>query len=860
MSNYLSKHGYVIRKENYQKSELSKLKVELRARPLTDDKFTKNGDSSYPIYIETKNKLYIPKMFGINKFGFPDTVLENYEGKEWEEEHEFTGALLDRQIEPVNALLDACHTKGGGILSAGTGVGKCMKIDTPILMFDGSVKMVQDITVGELLMGDDSKSRNVLSLARGQDLMYEIIPVKGESYTVNQEHILCLKASSYPHLSYSNKRKYFTIEWLENNEFCNKYIGYNENNKNEKEKEANNLLKSIKCEQILEITVKDYIKLSKYKKRKLKGYKVPINFPEKQLDFDPYIIGFWLGGSEITIKYFKENLQQYNCYLQYINNKSSESKHIPLEYKCNSRENRLRLLAGLLDSHCSLTKNKYTLDFIQKSEKLIDDIIYLARSLGFACYKSKECLGEYKEDDYFRIYISGNTEEIPTLYQRKKTNVRKQIKDVLVTGIMVKEVGYDNYYGFTLDGNRRYVMGDFTVTHNTVMGLYVLSKLKAKTIIIVNKIPLMHQWKAEIQQFFPSVKVGILQGQKNVDTECDIVIGMLQSLARIDYPDELFKDFKCLIFDEAHNSPSLHFSKVLFKLCCKYTIGLSATPNRADGCEYVFKWHLGDIVYETKVTRKGLPPIIKLLKIDTNEYKEVSILNKFTGQKQIQFTSMLSELVEMPKRNTLIIELIKDLIKNDTGRKILVLSDRRTHLLNIKDLLDKDLNITFTYGLFLGAMKQKELDKGRSCQIILATFAAFKEGVSEKELNCLILTSPKKYIGHLGNKTIKKESGGMEQIVGRIFRKDHIERNPVIIDLQDNFSVYKSQGNSRKIFYKEHFTNAIYEDLSINLDENENVSVSFIKSKKKSKKQEVEETEKNNNLNSIMKYCILDDD
>jgi hypothetical protein len=37
------------------------------------------------------------------------------------------------------------------------GTGKCHTFDTPILMYDGSVKMVQDIVVGDKVMGDDSK-------------------------------------------------------------------------------------------------------------------------------------------------------------------------------------------------------------------------------------------------------------------------------------------------------------------------------------------------------------------------------------------------------------------------------------------------------------------------------------------------------------------------------------------------------------------------------------------------------------------------------------------------------------------------------------------------------------------------------
>jgi hypothetical protein len=69
----------------------------------------------------------------------------------------------------------------GLLLYHGLGSGKCHAKDTPIMMSDGTIKLVQDIQVGELLMGDNSKPRKVLSLARGKDKLYDIIPVKGEN-------------------------------------------------------------------------------------------------------------------------------------------------------------------------------------------------------------------------------------------------------------------------------------------------------------------------------------------------------------------------------------------------------------------------------------------------------------------------------------------------------------------------------------------------------------------------------------------------------------------------------------------------------------------------------------------------------
>ena len=888
---YLSKNGYVIKKSSILEDELLFLKTELRARPLQDQKYGKSygPDPSYPIYTETKNKIYIPKMYGIQRYGNPKRYLPNYRGEMWKTNLEFDGTLYDNQIEPVNALLSACHNVGGGILNCATGLGKCHKIDTEILMFSGKIKLVQDIVVGDLLMGDDSTPRKVLSLARGRDIMYDIIPTKGEKYTVNQEHILCLRVSSNPNISKSNINKSWQVRWFENFSFkCQRF-------KINDKLGAIKFMKTIKQQEIVEIAVKDYVKLPKSIKHILKGYKIAIDFDEKPLNFDPYIIGLWLGDgtstcSQITnqdssiLHYLKSQLPKFSCHLQfnngYIYNINGDgsgkynsnnflnelkiqnligNKHIPDIYKYNSRENRLKLLAGLLDSDGSLVDDKCTFDFSQKSEKLIDDTIYLARSLGFACYKSKQVKGcwyknAYKQNYYYRICISGNTSEIPTLCQRKQANQRRQIKNVLNTGIKVKQLDIDNYYGFEIDGNHRYVLGDFTVTHNTFMTINVISKLKIKTIIIVNKISLMHQWHSELKRFIPGIEVGFIQGQKNIDVEDKhVVIAMLQSLARVDYPDSLFNDIGVTVVDEVHNTPSKGFSKVLGKLSSQYTIGLSATPKRSDGCEYVFKYHIGEIIYQSQVKRNGLKPILNMITINSSEYKEIMLQNKSTGQSQIQFTSMLTDLIQMPKRNRLILEIVKDLVVRE-GRKILVLSDRREHLKSLKCLLDDDLQSNFTYGLFLGQMKQSDLERSRASQVILATFSAFGEGVSEKDLDTLILTTPKKFIGHLKN-SVKNENGKLEQIVGRIFRKDHTEKHPMIIDLHDNFSIYKIQSTQRRTFYKGHFTTSILENNKIDLDDYDLIDINS-KCIQRTKKTEIRKDEQKD-LN--LDHCIIKD-
>ena len=360
----------------------------------------------------------------------------------------------------------------GLLLYHGLGSGKCHAKNTPIMMSDGTIKMVQDIQVGDLLMGDDSMPRKVMSLARGKDKMYDIIPIKGEKYTVNEEHILCLKASGFPKLR--NSRTSFNIQWIENNTFKSKTF----NNFAEAEVFFDDIKRNKNtCENILEISIKNYLNLSKKKKACLKGYKVPIDFPEKEVPIDPYLIGYSLGGS------------------------TSNNRYIPLLYKCNSRSNRLKLLAGLLDGN-----ETKTFEFTQKNKQLLDDVIYLSRSLGFSCYK-KPCKTH-------TISINGkDVEEIPRKLETRglappfSTDeplgalASKVEKDVLVTGITVKYVNEDEYYGFMIDENCRYVMGDFTVTHNTATSIAIAEGMKdSKRVIIMTPASLRANYIEELKK------------------------------------------------------------------------------------------------------------------------------------------------------------------------------------------------------------------------------------------------------------------------------------------------------------------------------------------------------------------------
>lgn len=421
----------------------------------------------------------------------------------------------------------------GGIICMKMGMGKCHGKGTPILMWDGTIKKVEDIDCGDLICGDDSTPREVLSLAWGVENMYKITPQKGDPYTVNESHILSLKISGNKGWYWSSYNNQYRVSWFDHStlKFRDKSLGQNID-------DVYAFIETIDSPDVIDICVRDFLSLSKTMQNRLKGYRVPVEWPEVNVPVDPYILGVWLGdgssdNAEITNTdpEIVRSVYEWAETQDYIVNPKGSSitysisggfrvdlkqigvlgnKHVPLVYKRNSEAVRLQVLAGLLDTDGYLTDGCF--EITQKRKVLADDILYLARSCGFAAYMKpceKSCTykGKKRLGTYYRVYISGDVDRIPTKISYKKAAPRTQKKDVLVTNITIELLGPGKYYGFTLDGNHRYLLGDFTVTHNTLASLtHILSSPKRLgdfPTLVVASLTVAQEWKLSgVQKFF----------------------------------------------------------------------------------------------------------------------------------------------------------------------------------------------------------------------------------------------------------------------------------------------------------------------------------------------------------------------
>ena len=597
MKGSLSDRGVGLFKDQLSPQDESKIRKDLTVKPFSIPNSIQQS-KPFPIYRESTKKIYVPRFYGSNEFGIPIQVDST---KIYQTNSpyalsklgalEFEGSMRLYQENIVDAYMNEARKSGCGLLEIPCGRGKCLGVNTPIWMYNGHRKMVQDVVDGDVLMGDEGLPRYVNGVTHGKSHMYQINQESGISYRVNEWHILTL-----------------------------------------------------------------YDKLKK----------------------------------------------------QTVDVEVSKAVCLPNAYH------------GI----------RYD----------------------------------------------------PETKTRTLTNIA-----------ITKEEAMDDYYGFCVGGNRRFLLGDGTVTHNTVMALNIMSKLKVKTLVIVHKEFLLNQWIERIEQFLPHAKVGKIQG-KIIDTDGkDIVIGMLQSLSMKNYEKDTFLCFGLAVIDECHHISAEVFSRSLFKIVCPYMLGLSATMERKDQLTFVFKMFLGEVVYREK--RQGTDEVeVRCITYETIGDEEFSRV-EYNFKGQTHYSKMIKKLCEYRYRTEFIVKVVEDTMKEGDyqgeKRQLMILAHNKSILHDLeKDLKALYSNGTFderstkTIGYYVGGMKEVDLKATEKNDIILATYAMAEEALDIKSLSALLLATPKTDV---------------TQAVGRILRIKH--KYPLVIDVVDEHDIFKRQWAKRKRYY-----------------------------------------------------------
>lgn len=398
--------------------------------------------------------------------------------------------------------------------------------------------------------------------------------------------------------------------------------------------------------------------------------------------------------------------------------------------------------------------------------KVTDDLVGIPRSYYQNVLKNKP--ERYKFNEVVRV-----KEGKPFSDFESNLKLRQDDQEPLVQDVIRMTQGKP-YFGGQIQAK--------TGFGKTIVMLELARRLGRKTMIVVDQENLMEQWLERINTFFPNARTGIVQSNKCQYQDKDFVVGMVQSLMNENgdkYPEEFYEDFGTVLYDECHSLSTESFYTSIQRFHAKYMFGCTATPDRADGCQVIFRYFVGPIVAIGEgnnvlkpivyVKRTGYVPPDRLLK---EEFKP----------------KLLTAIAESNQRTILI---AKDIVKAvKTGRKCLILSDRINILQNIVSYLRCVKEEGFagkTFALYLGGMTVEEKKAASKKDVICATYQVAKKGLDIVDLDTLFFATP-----------VSEPT----QPLGRISRPCETKKTPMAVDyVDDNLEPFKKNYKSRLRYY-----------------------------------------------------------
>jgi len=215
----------------------------------------------------------------------------------------------------------------------------------------------------------------------------------------------------------------------------------------------------------------------------------------------------------------------------------------------------------------------------------------------------------------------------------------------------------------------------------------------------------------------------------------------------------------------------------MFKICPRFTLGLTATPERKDGLTRILYWFLGPEFFRVERANQTKTRVVTI-SYTCETFKNPPPVSRFG---KLNMAGMISAVTEIAERNEMIVKTARDAL--NTGRRVLILSDRRSHCFELHEKIGEHS------GLYVGGMSEHDLSESAKKKIVIATFQLAHEGLDIPVLDTVILATPKSDI---------------KQSIGRIMRETPGKKNePLIYDIVDRWSVLNSMYRKRCVIYRE---------------------------------------------------------
>lgn len=595
---------------------------------------------------------------------------------------EFKYELFTAETDPLgkkrdqNVLADqaisSLKSTSTAFIAAHTGYGKCLGKGTPVMRFDGDIVYVENIKKGDLLMGEGGKARTVLGTCHGVAPLYNMLLDTGESFTTNVDHILVVEFLAQGRIFEHNCS--YWVSWFDGKRM--QKISYETRELAEKASLA---------------------VIDRYGKR----FEISVfRFMHLPIDVVPFFNMFWS-----KISYAPTYTLYGKCSKREILQESiavskrcadGELEYIPKKFSMGSAEIRRVVLSMF---HRQKYSNDMTIIYTH-TNTMARSVLSVLRSLGHYCTLQTLTDVVFSNSCYDRCYV----------------------------GFHIEELDIGEYYGFELDGNGRFLLSNFIVTHNTSMGTYLLSKFRYKTAILCPLDGLKKQWKEEIEKFTAgTATVQIVRGKSPLKESADVYIfGSIKAstMSRLD-----LLDIGMVIVDEAHMNTACVFTKSLLNFQPRYVIGLSATPDRGDGLTALIEHHFGpakDFLYRREVKE------FTVIKYTTPYVLEDEYVERM-GDVCLDWTSMITNLSDNKKR----IRDIARLAIKHPEHKIMILCGRVLTATELYNYLTKKGE---SVALYVG--KTKSWD--RSKRILIAGVKKGGVGLNDPDLTMLILEADMK--------------------------------------------------------------------------------------------------------------------